>query len=119
MKIQNTQTNVRFGNQYAVYRKGVERSLKIPLGMGKREVRQMVGAMIQPIATIEGQGPFVFSRCRLSPDKKNITLVGKHITEPSKVATLALGSPVEITLPRNAEPETVRQAALSFLEEEG
>lgn len=114
MKIQNTQTNVGFGTQYAVYRKGVERGLK-PLGMPTRAARQAVGALIQPIATIEGDGLFVFSRSRLSPDQKAVTLLGQHLERQGGKAASASGSPVEITLPRNAEPETVKQTVLNYL----
>lgn len=97
MKIQNTQTNVSFGN-YAVLRKGVERGLK-PLGMEKREARQFVGGLIQQFATSEGDELLVFNRSRLNPNKTEVTLVGTRIAEPSKASTLASGSPVEITLP--------------------
>lgn len=114
MKIQNTQANVGFGNQYAVYRKGVERGLK-PLGMSVRAARQAVGTLIQPIATIEGDGLFVFSRSKLSADQKAITLLGQHLERQSKNVSPASVSSVEITLPRNAEPETVKQTVLNYL----
>lgn len=119
MKIQNTKTNVNFKNQYAVYERTVTQGLK-PLGWSRKIARKKVGNLIQQIATIEGDGLFVFRQGRV--EKDTFTLSGEYVQgqRKGKASHLSFdgeGIPVEIKLPQNAEPETVKEKALRFLEE--
>lgn len=121
MKIQQTQANVGFGNQYAVYERTIARGLK-PLGLPTKAAKREVRRLIQPIGTIEqGYGLLVFREGRVSEDKRAITLLGSHIKGQRKNGGFwsyeGEEFPVEITLPRDAEPETVRQKVLRFLNE--
>lgn len=122
MKIQQTQTNVGFGNQYAVYERTVTKGLK-PLGIPTKAVRHEIGRLIQPISTIEqGEGLFIFRQGRVNYDKTAIILSGSHVNGQKKDGAAHLsydgeGTPVEITFPRNAEPEIIKQRVLTYLKD--
>lgn len=120
MKIQKTQTNLGFGNQYAIYERTVVEGLK-PLGLPTRATKQAIRTLIEPIGGIEqGDGLFVFSHGKVNEDKATITLSGRHITGRRKEGVTSSlydgeGSPVELTFPIAAKPETVKQTVLSYL----
>lgn len=120
MKIQNTQTNLTFGSQHAIYERTVAEGLK-PLGISVKAAKQEIQRLIQPIDGIqEGNGLFIFKQAKISEDQLNITLFGSHITGQHKdgVSNLAYdgnGLPVEITFPRIAGLEIIKNTVSNYL----
>ena len=85
MKIQSTQSNLAFGNQYAIYEGTLRKGLSSrPLG---NTIRDNIGAIrktiFEPINKLPGEGLFVFKEVNVGGDK--FTLSGAYIQGLGKV----------------------------------
>lgn len=122
MKIQNTQTNVGFGDQYAVYTRAVVKEVRQSLEISKGAAREEVRRLLEPIGKIKnGHGLLDFRNGKASEDKKAITLWGLYIKGRQKGGKdwsyLGEGVPIEITLPRDASPEMIQRKVSRVLNE--
>lgn len=109
MKIQNTQPNLQFGNQYAIYERTARKDLQ-SLGTNKI-ARQTIERLIKPIGYIQqGDGMFVFKNGAVNNDKSIITLSGDYLKGRSDEKL-----PVSIDFRRCAGPQTVQVTVLNYL----
>lgn len=120
MKVQTVQSNQTFGNQYAIYERTVRQGLK-PLEMTKKDTRQAIRKILQPIGNIQqGDGIFVFKNGAVSNDKSTITLSGHYIQGRHQEGSQQLsydgeGQPVAIDFRRCAGPQTIQQTVLNYM----